>query len=291
MDGSRKKQKALPMRVLRKMMELSTTKWEEATSWLLIGAAFFAMQSCEYMKTTRVEGSKRTKILRMRNIQFMKDGKRVHHNSPELASSDIVIITFEFQKNDKRDVQIHMFRTNDKVLNPVLAWAKTIQRLLSYPGSNDDTTVCTFWEKGGSLNEINAPHVRSRLRAIVDIIGEDELGFGKDDIGLHSIRSGGAMAMFLSGISTIVIQRIGRWSSEAFLEYIREQVEDFTAGVAQRMLEYESFSNLQNKPPKEEKVWNNNDKEDGPQSVPFTVGFTRIALEGEKRVNKGRYRR
>ena len=52
------------------------------------------------------------------------------------------------------------------------------------------------------------------------------------------------MAMFLAGISTVILRRIGRWSSEAFLEYIREQVESFTYGVAQRMLSYEHFFTL-----------------------------------------------
>ena len=52
------------------------------------------------------------------------------------------------------------------------------------------------------------------------------------------------MAMFLAGISTVILRRIGRWSSEAFLEYIREQVESFTYGVAQRILSYEHFFTL-----------------------------------------------
>ena len=50
--------------------------------------------------------------------------------------------------------------------------------------------------------------------------------------------------MFLAGIAVIIIQRFGRWSSEAFLEYIREQVESFTFGVSQRMLAFEHFHNL-----------------------------------------------
>ena len=75
-------------------------------------------------------------------------------------------------------------------------------------------------------------------------MGEYNLVFNEKDIGLHSIRSGGAMAMFLSGISKIIIQRVGRWSSEAFLEYIREQVESFTFGVSQKMLKFEHFHNL-----------------------------------------------
>ena len=80
--------------------------------------------------------------------------------------------------------------------------------------------------------------------SIVENIGKPKLGFGKDDIGMHSLRSGGAMAMLLLGVSTIVIMRIGRWSSEAFLEYIREQVESFTFGVSRKMIKFEHFHTL-----------------------------------------------
>ena len=124
-DGSRKKQKALPMMVLRKMKELAMIPWQKATISLLIGAIFFAMRSCEYLATNTPESDRRTKILRLRNLIFKKDGKTVPHSSPSLHASDIVMIIFEFQKNDKRDIQIHMFRTSDDILNPVIAWADT----------------------------------------------------------------------------------------------------------------------------------------------------------------------
>ena len=52
------------------------------------------------------------------------------------------------------------------------------------------------------------------------------------------------MAMFLTGKSVIIIMKVVRWSSEAFLEYIREQVETFTLGVSQGMLKFEEFFNL-----------------------------------------------
>ena len=291
MDSSRKKQKALPMLVLRKMMELSKSEWETATSWLLIGAIFFAMRSCEYLETNAREEARRTKILRVRNIQFVKGGKKISHHDKKLEESDMVMITFEFQKNDQRDTQIHMFKTNDPILNPVKAWARTIQRVLQYPGGREDSKVCCFWSKENGLTDIKADHVRIRLRAVVDIIGEATLGFTKDVIGLHSLRSGGAMAMFLSGTSTIVIRRIGRWSSEAFLEYIREQVEDFTAGVAQKMLTYENFSNLSGGAMTEGYAPGKVNKEDGPESVPFTIQFSQMALENEKEMVKRRLRR
>ena len=91
------------------------------------------------------------------------------------------------------------------------------------------------------------------------------------------------MAMFLSGTAVIIIMRIGRWSSEAFLEYIREQVESFTVGVSQRMLQYEAFFNL-NSPDTtateavEPEVTPPQQNENSHDSVPFRVSFNELAL-------------
>ena len=56
------------------------------------------------------------------------------------------------------------------------------------------------------------------------------------------------MALFLSGVSTITIQRIGRWDSDSFMEYIREQVESFTLGVSSKMIDNEQFYHLNQVP-------------------------------------------
>ena len=89
--------------------------------------------------------------------------------------------------------------------------------------------------------------------------------------------------MFLSGISVLIIQRVGRWSSEAFLEYIRKQFESFTVGVSKKMSGYEEFLNLNaetelenNLPP--ELLEDQCENEDGPVSVPFRVNFNNISF-------------
>ena len=204
------------------------------------------MRSCEYLETRYAEESKRTKILRCRNITFKKNGRILDHSLPfeVLASAEIVIILFEFQKNDWRNHSVHMFRTDDGLLCPVVAAAFSVKRVLKIPGSTKDSKVCSFISLDGKISCINSSQALPRLRAVVDLIGKSILGFTKDEIGLHSIRSGGAMAMFLSGVATIIIMRIGRWSSEAFLEYIREQVEQFTLGVSKRMLQFEHFNTI-----------------------------------------------
>ena len=132
----------------------------------------------------------------------------LHHDNPNLASSDMVRIWFCYQKNDKCDVCIHLFKSGDPILCLVKALANTVQRVLRLPGANKNSEVCLFGDKNNNITLIRADHVRSKLQAIVELIREDSLGFQKDVISLHSIRSGGAMAMFVSGTSVIIIMRV-----------------------------------------------------------------------------------
>ena len=288
-DGTKMKQKALPMSVLRKFFEIANSKKDIALVQLMIGAIFFAMRSCEYLKTGKEEG-KRTKIIRKGKILFKKGNTVLDHSNPNLSSSDLVRVTFEYQKNDQRDVIIHMFRSGDNTLCPVKAWAYTVQRVGQIPGATEESEVCLFLDESNRPTLLTADHARSRLRAIVELMGKEVLGFEKLDIGLHSLRSGGAMAMFLSGTPVIIIMRVGRWSSEAFLEYIRDQVESFTLGVSQKMLKCEQFCNLQ----MEQLSSSNHIRQtnptrdptgsvDGPEFIPFRIQFSELALENRRK--------
>ena len=145
-DSSTKKQKALPLMVLRKMMKLSNTELQKAQTWHFIGAIYFAMRSCEYVRTVLKEDSKRTKIIRLRNIRFKKDGRIVKYDSQNLFEANMVVITFEFQKNNIRNRAVHMFRTEDSILCPVIAWATTVQRILcTVPKASKNSKVSMFY--------------------------------------------------------------------------------------------------------------------------------------------------
>ena len=100
--------------VLRKMFDLAHTPKDKAIAWILIGAIFFAMRSCKYLRTSSNEDSKRTRILRKRNFKFKKNGKVLDHSSKDLESADMVAITFESQKNQMRNKSVQMYATNDK---------------------------------------------------------------------------------------------------------------------------------------------------------------------------------
>ena len=58
---------------------------------------FFAMRSREYVKVPRAKEG-RTKLLALKNIRFIKDGKVIEHDDFKLECADCVAITFEMQK-------------------------------------------------------------------------------------------------------------------------------------------------------------------------------------------------
>jgi hypothetical protein len=181
---------------------------------LYIGAFFFAMHSCEYLK---VSGQRKTKMLALRNIRFYKKNKLLQHNDPSLQKADTVSITFEEQKRDTKNDIITHHRTNDKILCPVKIWGKIVQRISKYPSSNPDTTVNTFFYNDGTKRSFTGPHLLKRIRLAAATIRPDKLGFEPKQLGLHSARSGAAMAMYLAGVPVFTIMLLGRWSSDAFL--------------------------------------------------------------------------
>ena len=81
-------------------------------------------------------------------------------------------------------------------------------------------------------------------------------------------------------------QKSGTLVGEAFLEYIRKQAKDFTAGVLQKMIQFKDFNNLKMKEEHKEvqegvQADQREDNEDGPESIPFNVQFSQLALKVE----------
>jgi hypothetical protein len=212
------------------------------------------MRSCEYLT---VQGDRRTKRLRLGNLKFIRNKRTVRLDDPFLALCDTISITFEFQKNDARDETVVMHCSGDPLLCPIRAWAAVVMRILSYDGTSATTFVNAYLTTGGKLGYLTGDQVRSRLRLAASRIGADRLGFEPHEIGTHSIRSGSAMAMYLAGVPAFTIMLIGRWSSDAFLRYIRRQVQEFSAGVSSKMLLTDEFFAVSGITPEDPRVSGN----------------------------------
>ena len=249
LDPPEKQQKAIPFTVLLTMMKLAgSCALAIAIAQLAMGAFFFAMRSCEYSKAGREE-KKRTKVLCLRNIRFFKNNKEVPHGPNMLVAlntCDYVYITYESQKNDSKNDSVGMYRSKTKEkYDSVTVWAAIVTRIWSYEGTTMDSKVNTYQYRNsqGKLvtTEISSSRIRTKLRVAVKMMGKGALGFDSSECGLHSIRSGAAMALFLAGVPVLTIMIIGRWRSDAFLRYIRKQVAMFSQNLTDKMLQVNSF--------------------------------------------------
>ena len=169
------------------------------------------------------------------------NGSYLAHSDKELPQADFVTITFVDQKNGERMESVTQFCTNDRVLCPVRAAATIVKRIRAIPSTTEETTINAYIDQSQKLAYVTSKQVKEALRAAVATIGESKLGFSSSEVGTHSIRSGAAMAMHLAEVPVYTIMIIGRWSSDAFLRYIRKQVAQFSQNIAQQMLSTQNY--------------------------------------------------
>ena len=136
-----------------------------------------------------------------------------------------------------------MHASTDSTLCPVRSWARVVRRILASSKASQDTFVNTYYI-GEKQYFISSADVTKALRAAAVCTGETKLGFKAGEIGTHSLRSGAAMAMYLAEVPIYTIMLIGRWSSDAFLLYIRKQVEQFSHNVSSRMVQHVDFTHV-----------------------------------------------
>jgi hypothetical protein len=187
------------------------------------------MSSCKYAKVPKAE-QRQMKQLCIRNIAFIKDGESVDNKSLSLYLADCVSVTFKQQKNDRKADTVTQWRTSDELLCPVKIWASLIRRINSYKGASKNSPVLLVQYNDKIIN-ITGEMIADVCRDGVVSIGETKQGIRRSEIGTRSIRSGAAMAMYLARVPVFSIMLIGRWSSTAFLKYIRKQVQEFSQGI------------------------------------------------------------
>jgi hypothetical protein len=136
--------------------------------------------------------------------------------------------------------------TDHPFLCPVRLWGKILRRIWTYPDATAETTVNAWLDPDSNqLRFIQGLDVLHALRrsCLLDG-GKPTYGYSPDEIGTHSIRSGAAMALFLANESVLKIMILGRWSSDAFLVYIRPQVLEWTANMSTSMVKNLDFHHV-----------------------------------------------
>ena len=69
-------------------------------------------------------------------------------------------------------------------------------------------------------------------------------GIDVSQVDTHSFRAGGANALHMAGYMDRQIQKMGRWRSDTFKEYISDQLSTFSDGMSTDMKKTFNFVNI-----------------------------------------------
>ena len=236
-DPACKRQAPVSPLVLRFILKTASTEREVLIANLVIGAFFFACRSCEYSKTT---GEPRTRILRIEDMQFLKREEGVVRvKEPSDDGLTAVRIVFRLQKNLHKEEMVTQHASGDKALCPVRAWGYVCKRALK---SGRKKGAVNMFE--GDKGDITYSDIDGTIKEAVGQLSKVYETMNPADYGTHSVRSGAALAMYLGKTAVIDIMLQGRWSSDAFFDYIRRQILELSAGVSSDMIGIDNFETL-----------------------------------------------
>jgi hypothetical protein len=198
---------------------------------LIVIAFFYLLRSGEY--TARYSGSHPFTIA---DVDLWSGTRKLDIDTAsdlELLSATRSYLTFTTQKNGVRNEKIGHATTRHPIINPTAALARRIIHLRRHHAPRH-TPIAHFFEQGRE-SSVSADRITSHLKLIADIFGTP-FGYTSLDISSHSLRAGGATALFCAGVSLEQIRLMGRWQSDTVFRYIHVQALPTLDAVAQRML-------------------------------------------------------
>lgn len=217
----------------------------KAIGELTLIAFYFLLRVGEY--TYHGKGARRTQQFRLCDLKFFAKGHQIQPETlPKLAGMvDLVSMTIDNQKNGHRGQTLSHHALKDN--NPCCAVHALVSRTIDLiqDGAQPETLICAFRESP----QMAWQHVRSKdmVKAVKDAVRikrTKDNGFDESKVGSHSLRAGGAMALYITKHSAIEIQRAGRWTSTTFMEYIHGQLDVVSKGLAQAMSQSVPFINM-----------------------------------------------
>jgi hypothetical protein len=198
---------------------------------LIVLAFFFLLRVGEY---TPSRGPRRTVPLRKQDVRLWLNQQLISNDAPleELLQADAVTLCLANQKNGHKNAILHHTSSGDSMFNPVKSAARLVHALQP---SGANAPLGSFVDEQGRTQSVSAAEIRAAIR--VGAVGDnlESCGYDLKRIGSHSVRSGGAMHLKLAGYDDDIIKKLGRWTSNTYLDYIQTQIGNLTANIATSM--------------------------------------------------------
>jgi len=248
-DPATEKQLAVPVDVPNHVFLATRTgrnSKEKAIGELTLIAFYFLLRVGEY--TYHGTGKRRTQQFRLGDIKFFTANTMVPLEQLKQHAQGITLVsmTIDNQKNGQRGQTLSHHAVNtDTACCPVQALvSRTIDMLAM--GATADTLICAFKNvKSMAWQFVRSTDIVKAVQNSVYALGLTEKGgYTLKQVGSHSLRAGGVMALYLTKHSPMEIQRAGRWTSNTFMEYIHSQLDVSSKGLAQAMSTIIPFMNM-----------------------------------------------
>ena len=202
--------------------------------WLALGVAyFFLMRASELFAetTTRLHD---TFCVRREDVAFFLGGKQVFW--PKWRTADSVELRFRASKGDQFRKGAVVTRSRSPLSTgdsgqEVDAVGLMIELLSHTHTLPPHAPLVTYRSADGRWKWWTQRQATKALREVVALAGVPP-----QEYALHSLRIGGATHLSAGGASDLVIQREGRWSSDAHKAYVRrhDKDADWVSGVLAR---------------------------------------------------------
>ena len=199
-------------------------KAEAALVWAAIAFGFFfLLRASEYLDVGYTDPGKG-----MRGMDVLLREKGTYCRMERIPYADEVVLTVRGSKTDiynKGESRNH-FAASDR-LCPVKATINLFRHFPQrYRGGSEDQAPLFRTEDGKVLP-------RAAVTSLLSASAK-ALGMAEGDLGTHSLRFGGASAIWASYGDSQMVKRWGRWSSDSFQTYIWDARKS-AQGVAERM--------------------------------------------------------
>ena len=217
----------------------------------LVMIAFnYLLRIGEYTTKGARNNTKQTEEFKLGDITFFKKEERgklctLSRDSPsdQIATADGATLKLDNQKTGWKGVCVYHEANGDPIHCPVRAIGRRYLHLRNQGASK--RTIISAYYCNGKRFDVTADHISKALKLAAGVLEYPILkGIPIERINTHSLRSGGANALSLSGYSDTEIQKMGRWRGATFKEYVRNKLACFSTGMSSDMKKQFGFVNV-----------------------------------------------
>jgi hypothetical protein len=208
-------------------------QFRECRRDLIIIFFFYLLRSGEYTARTPDTTSH---PFTLQDVELWHGHTKLNLNTApdsQLLAATRSYLTFSTQKNGVRGEKVGHATTQHPIINPTTAIARRVAHLRA--NRAPPHTPLAHYFHNNQQWKVTARHITLHLKYIATFFGE-QFGFTELDVSSHSLRAGGATALFCAGVPIEQVRLLGRWQSDTVFRYIHAQALPTLDAVAQRML-------------------------------------------------------